>query len=93
MIRDLCGVCGVRPPEPGELTCATCRAEAEALECDDCQERDAEIARLRDALLRYGSHLSTCPHSIDNPYRPSLRGPCSCGFFAALGDRSPIDGT
>jgi hypothetical protein len=49
----------------------------------------AEVDRLRAALLRYGMHASTCPHAIAS----LVRGPCSCGFFAALGDRSTVDGT
>jgi hypothetical protein len=37
---------------------------------------EAEVVRLREALRKYGRHLSTCGEP----------GTCICGFSRALGD-------
>lgn len=42
-------------------------------------KKDAEIARLREALEKYGEHLYEC--EILGTHKP-----CSCGFDAALGE-------
>ena len=43
-------------------------------------KKDAEIARLREALHKYGRHEESCP-IVDE----SGDGFCTCGFDAALG--------
>lgn len=55
-------------------------------ECAVCYkaERDAaraEVAMLRDFLVRYGEHALGCPR-----YHDDVRGECVCGFSAALLD-------
>lgn len=47
------------------------------------KQKDAEIARLREALAEYGDHVGVCPkkYGIDKP--------CQCGFEAAL-DNSKV---
>ena len=43
-------------------------------------KKDAEIARLREALERYGLHEESCPIVDESGDRF-----CTCGFDAALG--------
>ena len=42
-------------------------------------KKDAEIARLREALKKYGEHEVDC--ELLGTHKP-----CSCGFDAALGE-------
>jgi hypothetical protein len=44
-------------------------------------KKDAEIARLREALQKYGRHEESCP--IVDESGDSF---CTCGFSAALGE-------
>jgi len=44
--------------------------------CAVVAERDAEVARLRNALEEYGQHWNMCP--------AHFRRACACGFQAAL---------
>jgi hypothetical protein len=44
-------------------------------------KKDAEIARLREALRKYGEHEESCP-----VFDESGNSFCTCGFSSALGE-------
>lgn len=45
------------------------------------QQQEAEVARLREVLVKYAGHQRTCA-SLDPLYGPISK--CNCGFAAAL---------
>lgn len=62
----------------GSLMLAAWSVRAAALE----SERDAlraEVARLREALRKYGDHTHDCPEHIAN-VMTAQGGECACGF-------------
>lgn len=48
-------------------------------------QRDAELAKVREALGRYGSHTRFCARM---EYKHEAAVPCTCGLSAALAPRA-----
>ena len=69
----------------GELTEQLARAEARASSREQLAARDALIARLRDALEKFGEHPNFC-RAFPALTEEHIRTYCDCGLFDALKD-------